>query len=160
LVGDEGDVVRAAYCGLPEDEQRYNVVTVTLARPLVGGALRRSFLATSSCGICGTAALDALEVDSAPLGPGPGVSGETLLALPAALREAQVGFEATGGLHAAGLFTPDGRLLRLREDVGRHNAVDKIVGSALLAGELPLRDRLLMVSGRLGFEIVQKAAVA
>jgi FdhD protein len=160
LVGDAGDVVRAAYCGLPEDEQRYNVVTVTLARPLPPSALRRTFLATSSCGICGTAALEAVEVRSAPLAPGPTVAPDVLLALPGALRAGQVGFEATGGLHAAGLFTSEGALLRLREDVGRHNAVDKVVGSALLAGELPLRERVLMVSGRLGFEIVQKAAVA
>jgi FdhD protein len=119
----------------------------------------RPAAATSACGICGKASLDEVEVRCAPLGPGPEVGRATLIGLPETLRLAQRVFDATGGLHAAGLFDPDGRLRVLREDVGRHNAVDKVVGHAVLAGEA-LADAVLMVSGRAGFEIVQKAAVA
>ena len=115
---------------------------------------------TSACGICGTTSLDAVEVRCDPLPAGPAVEGDVLLAMPDRLRAAQRVFEVTGGLHAAGLFDPAGRLLLAREDIGRHNAVDKVVGAAALAGDLPLHDRVLMVSGRAGFEIVQKAAVA
>jgi len=120
----------------------------------------RPLLATSACGVCGKTSLDAVEVRCAPLPDGPRVGRSALLGMAPALRAAQAVFEATGGLHAAGLFAPDGRLLALREDVGRHNAVDKAIGAAALAGELPLHERVLMVSGRAGFEIVQKAAVA
>ena len=99
-------------------------------------------------------------VRCAPLPPGPVVSRAVLLALPGMLRVAQYAFEETGGLHAAALFSPTGELLAIREDVGRHNALDKLIGSQLLAGALPLHDRVVMVSGRVSFEIVQKAAVA
>ena len=101
-----------------------------------------------------------MEVRSDPIPPGPVVEPATLLALPDTLRAAQAVFEHTGGLHAAGLFAPDGSLVVLREDVGRHNALDKLVGSQLLAGALPLHDRIVLVSGRASFELVQKAAVA
>ena len=117
-------------------------------------------MATASCGICGKASLDEVEVRSAPIPDGPLVTPETLLGLAAALRRAQVVFEATGGLHAAGLFDRAGELIALREDIGRHNALDKLIGSQLLAGNLPLHDRIVLVSGRAGFELVQKAAVA
>ncbi len=140
----------------PDDE-----VIVRLTRPLdPAGIASRNFVATASCGICGKASLDQVQVRCAPIPDGPTVTPETLLSLPARLREGQAVFGATGGLHAAGLFTPDGTLLALREDVGRHNALDKLVGSRLLAGELPLNDRILLVSGRASFELVQKAAVA
>jgi len=160
LIGGAADIASVNYCELPADEQQYNVVTVRLAGSFDPGAVRRNFYATSSCGICGKASRDQVEVRCRPLPAGPVVSRVTLLRLPNALREAQRIFEQTGGLHAAGLFDPDGRLVSLREDVGRHNAVDKLVGEALLSGVLPLHDRLLLVSGRASFELVQKAAVA
>jgi FdhD protein len=161
LIAGRDDVRRVSYCeDLPTEQQHFNVVTVELARPFDPSALRRNFFATSSCGICGKATLDDVEVHCAPLPPGPEVEAAAIASMPNALRAGQRVFEQTGGLHAAGVFSPDGRLLGLREDVGRHNAVDKIVGQALLAGELPLSDRVLQVSGRIGFEIVQKAARA
>ena len=141
----------------PDDE-----ITVHLARPFDATRIAaRNFVATASCGICGKASLDELEVRCAPLPPaGPTVTASTLVSLPARLRDAQAVFDRTGGLHAAGLFTPSGDLVVLREDVGRHNALDKLVGSQLLAGALPLHDRVVLVSGRASFELVQKAAVA
>ena len=156
-----GDVRRVAYCDdLDDESQRYNVVTVTIDRPVDAGVLRRNFYATSSCGICGKAALDDIEVRCAPVAEGPQVRAEVLVRLPEALRAKQRVFDRTGGLHAAGLFTPDGELVSLREDVGRHNAVDKVIGEQMLAGRIPLADHVLQVSGRASFEIVQKAAVA
>jgi len=131
-----------------------------LRRPVDLTAHRRVVASSSSCGVCGKATLDEVEVDCAPVGAGPEITRATLLTLPDTLRAAQAVFDATGGLHAAGLFTPDGELEMLREDVGRHNAVDKLVGNAVMNARLPLSDRVLMVSGRLSFEIVQKAAVA
>src|SRR6266511_2005666 len=112
-------------------------------------------------GVCGKASLDAIELRGCALpSPGPRVDAEVIYGLPDKLREAQGLFESTGGLHAAGLFTPEGELECLREDVGRHNAVDKLVGWALLEGRLPLADRILLVSGRASFEIMQKALAA
>ena len=119
----------------------------------------RHFIATASCGICGKASIDEIALRCAPLAPGPVVARTVIHALPDLLRAAQRAFDETGGLHAAGLFSPSGELLAIREDVGRHNALDKLIGSQVLAGALPLRDRILMVSGRVSFEIVQKAAV-
>jgi FdhD protein len=161
LIRGRDDVRVVSYCeDLADDEQHYNVVTVGLARPFDPDLVTRNFYAGSSCGICGKASLDHVEVRCASLGPGPSVHGDVIEDLPGALRGAQKVFEETGGLHAAGLFAADGTLLSLREDVGRHNAVDKIVGEAFLAGALPLSERILLVSGRTSFEIVQKAAVA
>jgi len=155
------EVRRVAYCDdLDDEDQRYNVVSVTLDRPFDPELLRRNFYATSSCGVCGKAALDDIEVRCAPVGLGPEVSVDTVLGLPERLRTAQKVFDRTGGLHAAGLFTAEGEPVSVREDVGRHNAVDKVVGEQLLAGGLPASERILQVSGRLSFEIVQKAAVA
>jgi FdhD protein len=155
------DVSRVAYCDtLPGEDQHYNVVSVTLQRPFDFEGLKRNFYATSSCGVCGKAALDDIEVRCAPVGEGPTVSTDVLLGLPDALRKAQKVFARTGGLHAAGLFDVEGRLVSAREDVGRHNAVDKVVGEQVLAGRTPLAEHVLQVSGRLSFEIVQKAAVA
>lgn len=155
---DAGDVTRVSYCEDPGIEQRYNVVTVRTRIPVE--VPERSFAVTAACGICGKTSLDLVAARCRPVAPGPRVRPEVLRALPERLRAAQVVFGSTGGLHAAGLFTPEGELVTAREDVGRHNAVDKVVGAALLRGELPLHPRLLMVSGRIGFEIVQKAALA
>ena len=154
------DITGVRYCDVPRAEQNYNVVTVDLSRPVELGGAERSFYTTSSCGVCGKASLDAIEVRCAPVADGPTVAAATLASLPDTLRAHQAVFEKTGGLHAAGLFTATGELLELREDVGRHNAVDKLVGHAVLAGRVPLADRILLVSGRASFEIVQKAAVA
>ena len=156
-----GDVRRVAYCdNLPGEDQRYNVVSVTIGRPFDAERLRRNFFANSSCGVCGKAALEDIEVRCEPVGPGPSVAFDVLLSLPERLRAAQEVFERTGGLHAAGLFTAQGEAVVVREDVGRHNAVDKAIGERYLAGDLPISDRILQVSGRASFEIVQKAAVA
>jgi len=136
-------------------------VTVRLARPFDASVVaERHFVATASCGICGKASLDEVAVRSDPIPPGPVVPRRVVLALPDLLRAAQRAFDETGGLHAAGLFTPAGELLDVREDVGRHNALDKLVGSQVLAKTMPLHERILVVSGRVSFEIVQKAAVA
>ena len=154
-----GSITRVAYCDDVEGDQLFNVVTVTASQPAVLADTRRA-ASTSACGICGKASLDEVDVRCAPLGAGPEVSRQVLIGLPDALRAGQRVFDDTGGLHAAGLFDAGGRLICLREDIGRHNAVDKVVGNAVLAGGLPLAERVLMVSGRAGFEIVQKAAVA
>ncbi len=154
-----GSIRRVAYCDAVDGEQLFNVVTVTTTSPATIGEARR-VAATSACGICGTTSLDAVEVLCAPLGVGPVLAREVLLGLPGTLRAGQRVFEQTGGLHAAGLVDDAGRLLDLREDVGRHNAVDKVIGAAALDDALPLADRALIVSGRAGFEIVQKAAAA
>ena len=122
---------------------------------------KRNFVATASCGICGKASIDDVAVRCEPLPKGlPVVARSVIVGLPDALRGAQSAFDRTGGLHAAGLFETDGRLVAVREDVGRHNALDKLIGSRVRARELPLWDRILLVSGRVSFEIVQKAAVA
>jgi FdhD protein len=156
-----GEVRRVAYCDdLDDEEQRYNVVTVTLDRPFDTDRLRRNFYATSSCGVCGKAALDDVEVRCAPVGDGPVVPAAVLTSLPDRLRAAQRVFDRTGGLHAAGLFTAEGTPVTIREDIGRHNAVDKVIGERYLVGNVPLADHVLQVSGRASFEIVQKAAVA
>ena len=156
-----GEVRRVAYCdNLPGEDQRYNVVSVSLARPFDREELRRNFFATSSCGVCGKAALEDVEVRCDPVGPGPQVPLDVLLGLPDRLRAEQKVFARTGGLHAAGLFTPQGDPVTVREDVGRHNAVDKVIGERYLVGEVPLADLVLQISGRVSFEIVQKAAVA
>jgi FdhD protein len=124
-------------------------------------AFQRHFVAASSCGVCGRTSIDALRARETPT---PNVmfriTPDLLTHLPGVLRVAQRVFGRTGGLHAAGLFEADGRLVGVREDIGRHNAVDKVIGDALLRGSLPLSERLLLVSGRGGFEIVQKALVA
>jgi len=129
-------------------------VEVPLAR------LSRNLFASSSCGVCGKATIEAALATGAPLEQGPTVSPSALYAMPARLREGQRAFDQTGGLHAAALFEPTSRLLVLREDVGRHNAVDKVIGRQWLAERWPLGDLALFVSGRTSFEIVQKAVVA
>ena len=122
--------------------------------------VQRSFYTTSSCGVCGKGALDAVAVEAPRVTAELRIPLSLVSSLPDRLREAQAGFEATGGLHATGLFAHNGELLCLREDVGRHNALDKVVGWAFGRALLPLREHVLCVSGRLSFELVQKAAVA
>jgi FdhD protein len=140
----------------PTDDFAANIVAVS--GPLLRDPGTRRFYTTSSCGVCGKGALEEVAVLSAPLPDGPRVERALLAALPDRLE--QPGFTRTGGLHATGLFTAEGELVCSREDVGRHNAMDKVIGRALLDGGLPLHERLLCVSGRLSFELVQKAAVA
>jgi FdhD protein len=151
----EGLIDTARRAGPPQDLAG-NIVDVE--GPLLREPARRRFYATSSCGVCGKGALEEIAVISAPLPDGPQVDRALLAALPDRLR--QPGFERTGALHATGLFTAGGELVAVREDVGRHNAMDKVVGRALLDDQLPLHDRVLCVSGRLSFELVQKALVA
>jgi len=124
------------------------------------GRLQRSFYTSSSCGVCGKGALEAVAVEAPRVESGLHVTLAVVASLPDRLRSEQGTFSVTGGLHATGLFTAAGELLRVREDVGRHNAMDKVIGWAFGAGRLPLSDAVLCVSGRLSFELVQKAAVA
>lgn len=166
VVRAAGDVVAARYCAGATDDgsNTYNVVDVALdpSLPPLDVSLERNFYTTSSCGLCGKASLDAVRTASTwsvaddPLRLTPAL----LAALPERLREAQRVFDRTGGLHAAALFSADGELVVVREDVGRHNAVDKVVGHAVRNGMLPLRESILMVSGRASFELVQKAVMA
>jgi len=165
IVSTRHDVRRVAYCLDPGDgEQAYNVVTVELAAPALPdlAGFERYGTVSSACGVCGRASLDRLrDRGVATVASGrPRVGIEVLYRLPEVLRAAQGAFEATGGLHAAGLFEADGTLACVREDVGRHTAVDKVLGWALLDGRLPLAEHVLLVSGRAGFEIVEKAVGA
>jgi len=160
-------VVAARYCAGATDEglNTYNVLDVTLARdvPAPDPSLERSFYTTSSCGLCGKASIDAVRTHSHWTVDDDGLvlRADLLATFPDRLREHQEVFATTGGLHAAGLFDgATGELLVLREDVGRHNAVDKVVGWALTNGRLPLRGTVLMVSGRASFELTQKALMA
>lgn len=149
-----------AYCLAGDGAQEYNIVTARLRVPVELDAHRRYFTAHSSCGVCGKTTLDQLELVCPPVASGLRVSDSVLVQLPDRLRGAQTVFNATGGLHAAARFDASGALIELREDVGRHNAVDKLIGRSLLDQCLPLDDSMLIVSGRVSFEIVQKAAMA
>jgi FdhD protein len=166
VIGGREDIRSARYCDGVDDQGRntYNVLDLTLAEGVAppDTSLERNFYTTSSCGVCGKAALDAVKLRSR-FAPGEStfkVTTDVLTKMPDALRTQQKVFSSTGGLHAAGLFTEDGTLLVVREDVGRHNAVDKVLGWALLEGRIPLLNCGLMVSGRASFELVQKAAMA
>jgi FdhD protein len=161
------EVANVVYCAgaTADGANTYNVVDVSLAPgvPVPAISLERNVYTSSSCGLCGKASLDAVRTATRlPIaaGGGPRVTPEVLAALPGRLRAGQAVFDRTGGLHAAGLFSAEGELLDLREDVGRHNAVDKLVGRALREGLLPLDGRILMVSGRASFELAQKAVMA
>ena len=151
----EGLIDAPCHVDLTEDLAA-NVVDVR--GPLLREPAQRQFYATSSCGICGKSSLLEVAVHAPRLGAGPRVRRDLLAALPDRLH--QPGFERTGGLHATGLFTADGQPIAAREDVGRHNAMDKVIGWALAQGLVPLSEQILCVSGRLSFELVQKAAVA
>ena len=165
IIRARGDLAGVSYCIDPEvdAEQRYNIVNIDLTAPTLPDMSRfeRHFTMNSSCGVCGRANLDALrDAGVAAVDDDVRVQADVIYALPDRMREAQRVFAVTGGLHAAALFLPDGTLLALREDIGRHNAVDKLVGYATLDGRFPLHGTLLAVSGRASFEILQKAAVA
>jgi FdhD protein len=164
IIGAAGDVLTAQLCAGTDTPNTYNVVDVVLGADVPPPVTdpSRNFYTTSSCGVCGKASIDAVrtrsrfDVAADPLV----VPAQVLAELPDRLRAAQRTFDRTGGLHAAGLFTADGELLVLREDVGRHNAVDKVIGWALRDGRLPLAGHLLLVSGRASFELTQKAWMA
>jgi FdhD protein len=159
IVRDRSEIEQVDQCGPSGnfvDVRLVNGADVDLVR------LERHFYTTSSCGVCGKTSIEALRTTSRhPLPPGePVIEAQLIHRLPHALRAAQSVFDATGGLHASALFDAEGRLYCLREDVGRHNALDKVIGAELLAGRLPAHDRVLVVSGRASFELVQKAVMA
>jgi FdhD protein len=161
LLEGQGDLTAVRYCELPDGEpQRYNIVTVSTRRPVDVGARQRQTTVSASCGICGTASLEQLEDRCPAVAPGQPIEASVLTGLPDRLRQHQRVFERTGGLHGAGLYDHTGAMLAVREDIGRHNAVDKLVGWAAMQGRLPLSSVVLVVSGRVSFEIIQKAAVA
>lgn len=166
VIGGAADLAGARYCDSVDDEGRntYNVLDVDLAPGVAPPdvSLERNFYTTSSCGVCGKASLDAVRTRTrySPAADPLRIKRETLLALPDRLRGQQKVFGSTGGLHAAALFDGDGTLLVAREDVGRHNAVDKVLGSRLMDAAVPAAGTVLMVSGRASFELVQKAVMA
>jgi len=163
IVSARDEIVDLRYCRRVTP-QEFNVVTATLRSAVDPALLTRNFYTTSSCGVCGKASIEAVEAqvaECAPLPPGGlELAAELILDLPERLREAQALFDRTGGLHAAGLFDAAGTTVDVREDVGRHNAVDKVTGAAMLDGRVPLHGHVLVVSGRLSFDIVQKAVSA
>jgi FdhD protein len=165
VIRSAGDVAVARYCdGAVDGENTYNVLDVALTEgvPPPAPGVERNFYTTSSCGVCGKASIESIRTRTAfPVAEDPvQVPADVLGDLPDILRGAQRVFDRTGGLHAAGLFTPHGELRCLREDVGRHNAVDKVLGWAVRAGALPLTGHVLLVSGRASFELTQKALMA
>ncbi|HEY7266711.1 MAG TPA: formate dehydrogenase accessory sulfurtransferase FdhD [Solirubrobacterales bacterium] len=155
---DPADVASVRECPPRSDGGVVDVILREGATP--AGGWQRNFYATSSCGVCGKASIEAVRVAAPAVPDGPAVAAEVISSLPEALRARQRLFDRTGGLHAAALFTAEGELLVLREDVGRHNAVDKAIGRALLRGDVLDRAAVLQVSGRASFELVQKALVA
>jgi len=164
LLREPRDVIDTGFCGSTGNILR---VTVRADLPLDLARLTRNFYATSSCGVCGKASIEAVtanagerRIASEPASGQLIVRESVLRGLPDTLRKSQAGFAETGGMHAVGLFTPEGRLIASREDVGRHNAMDKLVGAALMAGELPWRERVVLLSGRASFELLQKAMMA
>ncbi|WP_082519199.1 formate dehydrogenase accessory sulfurtransferase FdhD [Rhodococcus sp. Leaf233] len=166
VIASRVDIAAARYCDGVDDEgaNTYNVLDVTLAPGVAApeSGVERNFYTTSSCGVCGKGSLDAIRLRTkhSPDDDDVVVTSDTLAGLPDTLRAAQKVFDTTGGLHAAALFTADGDMLVLREDVGRHNAVDKVVGWATEHDRVPLRGTILMVSGRASFELAQKAVMA
>jgi FdhD protein len=149
-----------AVAARPTADLASNTIDVEVEGAFDPERLRRNFYTSSSCGVCGKGALEAVAVEAPPVASELRVASAVISSLPDRLRAAQATFAATGGLHATGLFDAEGTLICAREDVGRHNALDKVVGRAFLDGLLPLADKLVCVSGRLSFELVQKAAVA
>ncbi|MFD6859726.1 formate dehydrogenase accessory sulfurtransferase FdhD [Rhodococcus sp. NPDC060090] len=165
IIGSRDDIAIARYCDGVDDTgaNTYNVLDVQLAPGVAvpDGAGARNFLTTSACGVCGKESLEQVRTRTRfPLPGDVDIAASTLSELPHLMRRQQKVFQSTGGLHAAALFTTDGTLLQLREDVGRHNAVDKVLGWALSENRIPLSDSVLVVSGRASFELVQKAVMA
>jgi FdhD protein len=160
VIARRDDIARVAYCRGATDDgtNTYNVLDVTLAPhvPPPSVDVTRNFYTTSSCGVCGKASIDAVRTGDDPTT----VTNATLSAMPQQLRQAQKVFNSTGGLHAAALFSADGEMFVAREDIGRHNAVDKVIGWALEQGRVPLTGTVLLVSGRASFELTQKAVMA
>lgn len=165
IVSSADDILKISYC-VDSDvdvDQQYNIVNVELraGREYDLRSLERHFYTSSACGVCGKESLDQLEIKGCPvIPPGPQIPAEIITSLPEKLRESQGLFDATGGLHAAALFDVEGNLITLREDVGRHNATDKLIGWSLMQNRLPLSENLVMVSGRSSFEILQKCLTA
>jgi FdhD protein len=159
IIRSREEIGTIAYCPDEEQPDLRNIVNVVLVDAQRKFELSRRLWSNSSCGLCGKATLEAIHQVCRPVVSSLMVSSDLLFSLPSRLRQAQANFERTGGIHAVGLFDQQGSLLVLREDIGRHNAVDKVLGVAL-AGGLSLSDTIMLVSGRLGFEIAQKAVVA
>jgi FdhD protein len=160
VVAHPHEIATVAYCLNGDGPQEYNVVTVTTRTPIDLEVHRRAFVSNASCGLCGKTTLDQVEAACEPIESTIRVGRSVLVALPDRLREDQAVFDATGGVHAAALFSAAGDLECLREDIGRHNALDKVIGWAALGRRVPLSSSVLLVSGRVSFEIVQKAAMA
>jgi len=165
VISCQQDIQRISYCvdESIDGEQRYNIVNVELRSGLIADLqpLERHFYTNSACGVCGKASIEALRLRNYPvISSQTMVKPELIYSLPDQLRAAQSLFTTTGGLHAAAIFNSQGKLLKLQEDVGRHNALDKLIGAALLSDELPFNDHILMVSGRSSFEILQKSVAA
>ncbi len=162
MIATAEDVFEISACPAVDEAGKGNVIDVLLRNPDAAKLeqLTRHVFSSSSCGICGKATIESVFCDFPPVSSALRITAETLLRLPFTLRKAQENFEQTGGLHASALFSNDGTLQILREDVGRHNALDKVIGNALLAGQLPCDSSILLMSGRLSFEILQKALAA
>ena len=162
IIASPTDLRTVKYCELDLPEQLYNIVTVEVARQFDEALARRAMVTSASCGICGTESIDQLLTCTTPVGSeeGPKLSAEVLLGVADAVRKSQPTFDRTGGLHASALFNEQGKITIVREDIGRHNAVDKVIGQAVMNKQMPLTPFGLFCSGRLSFEIIQKAAMA
>ncbi len=161
LIESYDDLKTVCYCAnVSNEEQRFNVVTVELSSPFLGNQRARSFISSSACGVCGTTSIEDLACKTTFVESQLTIDMDTVLSLPKLLIKVQKLFKMTGGLHGAGIFDNSGRLETVREDIGRHNALDKIVGHYFLEKKLPLSNKVLVLSGRIGFELVQKAAMA
>jgi FdhD protein len=160
MIAGPADILSIRRPAETSESERGNVIDIELTNPGKSTMLDRLFFSNSSCGVCGKKTIGSIQVNARPSDSKLKISRSKLMALPAKLRAAQSAFAVTGGVHASGLFTPTGELVALREDVGRHNALDKLIGWALAARRIPLSDYVLLVSGRVSYEIVQKAACA
>ncbi|MDA8080578.1 MAG: formate dehydrogenase accessory sulfurtransferase FdhD [Actinomycetota bacterium] len=161
LIDTHGSLKTVCYCtNVSNENQRFNVVTVELTSQFIGNQRARSFMSSSACGVCGTTSIEDLAGRSAVVESQMKLDITTVFSLPKLLMKGQKLFKLTGGLHGAGIFDESGRLEVVREDIGRHNALDKIVGHYFLEEKLPLSNKVLVLSGRIGFELVQKAAMA
>lgn len=163
ILKDSAQIKEVRHCSRPNKDKNIQntiVVELTSAIDLNLKRLERNFYTTSSCGVCGKSSIEALRTGAKRISSGLKISRDLIHQLPERLRNSQDVFERTGGLHASALFDADGTLDIVREDVGRHNALDKVIGTKFMAGKLPLKDRILLVSGRASFELVQKALMA